>query len=303
MAYLLTDHFRPSCHFSKIPAQVSLWPVRHIAPILNLRMSLLPLCFHRLEVPLVPTILVMALYKTKCFQTCQITMERHEVQNCVPCRKCFPIFGQSWLLTADPQEYPWSLQSLPGVRTAGVSLSGCTVTNWFKSWSNACASSCVCTSPFAVNTVVGRFWTFLLSINLSLILFLLIMCIDAPESTTNSSSSGLLEVTSVDIPFDFTKNIKRGFVRILELVHLFRQMPRILLGSRSPHVIFPRILARKDFAHEAHTFGQHLAMDPFIPEFWFDARCLWRCALIPTFRVHVENIFSDKNLEIHNPIV
>ena len=30
--------------------------------------------------------------------------------------------------------------------------------------------------------------------------FLLIMCIDAPEYTTNSRSSGLFEVTGVDIP-------------------------------------------------------------------------------------------------------
>ena len=30
--------------------------------------------------------------------------------------------------------------------------------------------------------------------------FLLIMCIDAPASTTNSRSSGLFEVTGVDIP-------------------------------------------------------------------------------------------------------
>ena len=30
---------------------------------------------------------------------------------------------------------------------------------------------------------------------------------------------------------------------------------RIFLGAKSPHVIFPRILARKDYAHEAHTCG------------------------------------------------
>ena len=36
MAYLPTDPSRPSCHFLKIPAQVSLWLVRHFALILNL---------------------------------------------------------------------------------------------------------------------------------------------------------------------------------------------------------------------------------------------------------------------------
>ena len=45
MAYLPADHSRPSCHFSKIPAQVSLWPVRHFA--LTLKMGLLLLCYQR----------------------------------------------------------------------------------------------------------------------------------------------------------------------------------------------------------------------------------------------------------------
>ena len=58
---------------------------------------------------------------------------------------------------------------------------------------------CVCTSPFAVNTTVGVLdlltvhnWSELKS-------FWLIVCVDAPESTTNSHPSGLFEVTSVDI--------------------------------------------------------------------------------------------------------
>ena len=46
----------------------------------------------------------------------------------------FPIFGQSWLLTADPLAgHPWSLQSLPSDRTASVSSSNFTVGNRFKS--------------------------------------------------------------------------------------------------------------------------------------------------------------------------
>ena len=46
-------------------------------------------------------------------------------------------------------------------------------------------------------------------------------------------------------------------------------------------------------------------MDPFFPEFWFDARCLWtiwRRVLIPMFLLHTEWIVSDENLETHNPI-
>ena len=53
---------------------------------------------------------------------------------------------------------------------------------------------------------------------------------------------------------------KRSFSRIFELIDVFSPSPmplceRIFLGARSPHVIFPRILAGKDYAHEAHTFG------------------------------------------------
>ena len=48
------------------------------------------------------------------------------------------------------------------------------------------ASSCVCTSPLVVMTIVGLQYPF----SASLKSFLLIICIDAPESTTNSLSSG-----------------------------------------------------------------------------------------------------------------
>ena len=53
------------------------------------------------------------------------------------------------------------------------------------------ARSCVCTSPLAVMTVVGLLDVVKVSISASLKSFLLIMCIDAPESTTNSRSSVL----------------------------------------------------------------------------------------------------------------
>ena len=51
------------------------------------------------------------------------------------------------------------------------------------------ASSCVCTSPLAVMTIVGVHDFVKVSISALLKSFLLIMCIDAPESTTNSLSS------------------------------------------------------------------------------------------------------------------
>ena len=46
----LTDRPHLSCHPSEIPSPVSWWLVRHFAQILNLKMSLLPLCFQRLEI-------------------------------------------------------------------------------------------------------------------------------------------------------------------------------------------------------------------------------------------------------------
>ena len=79
---------------------------------------------------------------------------------------------------------------------------------------------------------------------------------------------------------------------------------RIVLGAKSPYVIFPRTSARKDYAHEAHTFGGNLAMDHFFPEFVVGAKCLWIIwprVLFPTFQVHVEKIFSDEKLEKNHP--
>ena len=54
------------------------------------------------------------------------------------------------------------------------------------------ASSCVSTSPLAIMTIVGGLHGFVkVSISASLKSFLLILCIDALESTTNSRSPGL----------------------------------------------------------------------------------------------------------------
>ena len=62
--------------------------------------------------------------------------------------------------------------------------------NMSNSLTYTIASSCVCTSPLAVMTIVGLHDFVKVSISALLRSFLLIMCIDAPESTTNSLSSG-----------------------------------------------------------------------------------------------------------------
>ena len=180
----------PSCHSSFYfgfeflgMAPVPWLRVRHFALRLNLKMNLKQVA----QVPwvLVPPLSsaspVVAMQKATCFQERWRALEL------------------SWSLSHS-KGYPWSSQSLLSERTAGVSSSNCTVTNRLRSWTNTWASSWVCISPLAVNTTVGVLDFFTVSISPELYSFLLIMCIDAPESTTNSRSSDLVEV-GADITF------------------------------------------------------------------------------------------------------
>ena len=75
--------------------------------------------------------------------------------------------------------------------TAGVLSRTFIVKNISNSLTYTIASSCVCTCPLAVMTIVGRLEFVKVSISASLKSLLLIMCIDAPESKTNSLSSSL----------------------------------------------------------------------------------------------------------------
>ena len=63
--------------------------------------------------------------------------------------------------------------------------------NVSNSLTYAVASSCVCTSPLAVQTVVGLLDVVKVSISAEFKYFLLIMCIDALEYTTHFLASGL----------------------------------------------------------------------------------------------------------------
>ena len=84
----------------------------------------------------------------------------------------------------------WSSQTFPSDSTAGVSSRSFTDKNKSISLTKTVGSSFVCTSPLAVITVVGLFEVVTVSNSAEFKAFLLIMCIDAPESTTNSLSSG-----------------------------------------------------------------------------------------------------------------
>ena len=88
------------------------------------------------------------------------------------------------------KEYLFSSQNFPSDNTAGVFSRTFIVKNLTNSLTYTAAPSCVCTSPLAVMTFVGQHDVVKVSISASLKSFLLIMCIDAPESTTNSLSSG-----------------------------------------------------------------------------------------------------------------
>ena len=96
-----------------------------------------------------------------------------------------------------------------------------------KSWTYTCASSFVCTSPFAVTTIIRFLDLHKISILSKLKSLLLNMCIEAPEPTTNKRSSVFLETTPVTL---FHKRVKRSFVLGLELIYFSRQIPCCFAG-------------------------------------------------------------------------
>ena len=159
--------------------------------------------------PLFSTSPVMSMFATNCYQKLvdnpgttsgtKVSVLQIALFPCLVNRGFRPL-THSW-------EYPWSSQSLPSDGTAGVSSSDCTVMKRWRSWTNTCASSWFCTSPLAVNTTVGVLYLLLCPSLLSFILFLLIICIDAPESTTTSRSSGFVEA-SAGITFASTRVYK-----------------------------------------------------------------------------------------------
>ena len=85
-----------------------------------------------------------------------------------------------------------------------------------------------------------------MSISSELKSFLLTMCIEVPESTTNIRSSVFWEKVALSSAL----NIYNFFSPNSMLL-----CGRTLLVVRSPQVLFPQTSARKDFAHEVHLFG------------------------------------------------
>ena len=103
------------------------------------------------------------------------------------------------------------------------------VKNMSNSLTYIVASSCVCTSPLAVMTIVGLHDFVKVSISAEFKSLLLIMCIDAPKSTTNSRSSGL-RIDAGRHPFpEGEKNVALSCSFILNTP--FGQLPRCFAGT------------------------------------------------------------------------
>ena len=115
-----------------------------------------------------------------------MTIQKMNLTNLVPQSE-----RSSPYCTLSESRYPFSSQCFPSDNTAGVLSRTFIVKNVSNFLTYTIASSCVCTSPLAVMTIEGLHDFVKVSISESLKSFLLIMCIDAPESTTNSRSSGL----------------------------------------------------------------------------------------------------------------
>ena len=126
------------------------------------------------------------------------------------------------------------------------------VKNIYISLTYTVASSYVCTSPLAVMTIVGRHDFVKESISASYKSFSLIICIDAPESTTNSRSSRLRFDAA---KHQFSQGEKNVALFSFFFSKNFGQLPRyfegtLLLPLLSPPETDPQILEHWGCADE-----------------------------------------------------
>ena len=147
------------------------------------------------------------------------------------------------------------------------------VKNISNSLTYTIASSCVCTSPLAVMTIEGLHDFVKVSISALLKSFLLIMCIDAPESTTNSLSSGF--------NVDAGKHLFSGDEKNVALSCSFNLntfLASFHAASRAPcycHSVSScersSNLEHWGYPHEVHLDKCNRARD-FGLEFWYDVQ-------------------------------
>ena len=211
-----------------------------------------------------------------------------------------PFFSEIWFLTIDPfTRISVSSQSFLSDNTAGVFSRTFIVKNFSNSLTYTIASSCVCTSPLAVMTIVGLHDFVKVSISASLKSFLLIICIDAPESTTNSRSPGLR--------FDAGKHqFSEGekmllFLAPLSLIHFWPASTllhgHLALATLSPPETDPQILERCGYAHEVHL-GKKIRAKDFVLEFECDAQSLREFYALDWF-LHVRALPENRLRRLH----
>ena len=103
------------------------------------------------------------------------------------------------------------------------------VKNFSNSLTYTVPSSCVGTSPLAIMTIVGLHDFVKISISASLKSFLLIICIDAPESTTNSRSWSLRFDAGRHLFSEGEKNVALSCS--FKFKHTVGQLPRCFAGT------------------------------------------------------------------------
>ena len=146
----------------------------------------------------------------------------------------------------------WFL-TFPSDNTAGEFSRTFRVKKISNSLTYTVASSCVCQSPLAVMTVVRLHDFVKVSISALFKSFLLIICIDAQESTTNSRSSGLRFDADRHL---FSEGEKKIFFSPLILTHFWPASTLlrgpIALATPSPPKTDNQILERWGYADEVH---------------------------------------------------
>ena len=105
----------------------------------------------------------------------------------------------------------------------------------------------VSTWPLAVTTVVGLFEILTVSNSAELRFFLLIICLLAPKSITNSFSSGFIVDAAGETLIGRRKEC--SFVRFFELTDILGKFPRVSAGA-SLLSFGPQISRRRNFADE-----------------------------------------------------
>ena len=132
-----------------------------------------------------------------------------------------------------------------------------TLTNKSNCLTYTVASSLVCTSPLAVITVVGLLDVLMVSNSAELRSFLLTVCVLAPESTTNSLSSGSF-VDAARSTHSCARKQNAALSFSLSLYTFFWQGSMLCFGHiaavvQSLRGTCPQISQRGDFADEEPT--------------------------------------------------